>query len=721
MTGRQRRLPRTRPTPLVAAGAFVAVCGLGLGPAWGSPAAAAGLTDAEAPSPELREEYRAAVADYLYGAGARTWEDDAVAIAPDAVQDWDARQRAMVDPEVAALEQDGWTVRVAVLPHIPYPYETDIDDPDVVGGLQRGLARIAAEDPQSRTVYVLAQRSSTYFSIYEDGRLDAELTRTNASGPPYINTEASAPAVSYALRAVGADPHEPELLDEETAAVGWTGVRYRESGAAGSQIMTAAFTAGAIVGGVLLVLSLLALLPRRSGPLARIFGTRIDRAHEKTALVALRDRAVRAHAKLTRAKRLSSSLESALDRLPDPEESHSPLVWAGWVTLEDEWSGRERKHCFFRPDLRADGEEDTEVLGARLMVPVSGLAAERIGKGRAPSYLSLSGIDRGKPYWTRASSPWAASGYGSFGPLHEAIAAMPADWTPAPGADRVKRAIESARVETPSDRAGASPWARTVLLAVAAVAALAAGIVGGLHDADQMKKVHTAELGAPGSLVDDPAAASGQAVAEVVAASADGPAVDPWTGLELFGEDLTAVGDVADEVAEQTGREVRVIGLQPALSGVVDGSDLADLVAAELPDGALAIVLGSSSAELVTGGIGPDPMADQPDRPEHDPDATVADRAQAQLRWAAEVSWITDAGDEGLSGAGDAEAGESTPTPDTAQWESRTWARTLLGAIGAALAVVVGGVFLRGLVVDRTDPTAKAKTKTKTLGKRSRR
>ena len=761
MSSRARTLRRTRPTLLVAAGAFVAICGLG--PA-GAPAAAATTGDhppttaeasavphsavasgtapagtptaetptvgagsvttdaddgADAPSPSLREEYRAAVADYLVEAVAQSWQHDVVAVPPDAVQEWDARQRTMVDPQIRALEDAGWTVRIAVLPHIPYPYELDIDTPDVVGGLQRGLTRLAAEDPHPRTVYLLAQGSSTSFSIYEDGRLQAELDQTYALGPPYVNATTSAPALSYALRAIGADSDEPELLDEETAAVSWTGERYRTSEAAGSQIMTAAFLAGGIAGGVLLILSLLVLLPRRSGPLARIFGTRIDRAHEASALVALRDRAARAHAKLTRSTRLSSSFESSLDRLPDPEESYSPLVWAGWVTLEDESSKRVRKHCFFRPDLHADGEEDAEVLGARLMVPLSDLAAERIGKGRAPSYLSLSGIDRGRPYWTRASSPWAASGYGAFGPLHEAIAAMPAEWRPAPGAARVKRAIESARVAAPSGSAGASPWARTALLAVAAAAALAAGIVGGLHDADQLKKVHMAELGAPGSLVDDPTSASRQAVAEVVAAAADGPVVDPWTGLELIGEDLPAVGDVADEVAEQTGREVRVIGFDPSSTGVVDGSDLADLVAAELPAGSLAVVLSSSNAEIVEGGITMDPMSDRPDRPEHDSDDTVTDRAVAQLRWAAEVSWITDEGDEGLTDTDDAEAREFEPAPDTAEWENRTWVRTLLGAIGAALAVIVAGTFLRGLVVDRTDPTKK--TKKKTAEKRNRR
>jgi len=51
---------------------------------------------------------------------------------------------------------------------------------------------------------------------------------------------------------------------------------------------------------------------------------------------------------------------------------------------------------------------------------------------------------------------------------------------------------------------------------------------------------------------------------------------------------------------------------------------------------------------------------------------------------------------------------QSLPAPGTAAWRERTWVRTLLGAIGAALAVVVAGAVLRGLVVDRTDPTAKA-------------
>jgi len=729
---------------LVAAGAFVASCGLGLGPAV-TPAvatSAAAPTAAEAPtgaaspvtSPvasdtepvpasapssdtegasadagsALREEYRAAVADYLYGTAARAWEDDPVAVAPEAARLWDERQRAMSDPRIAALEADGWTVRIAVLPQLPH--EPDVGASDVLGGLQRGLARIAAEEPHGRTVYVVAQRSSTHFSVYEDGRQEAELSQTLPLGPPYINADAVAAEVSYTLRALAQDPHEPVLREEETAAVGWTGVRYRasamEAGDTGSLIMTAAFLAGAVVGGMLLLLSLPVLLPRRSGPLARIFGTRIDRAHETAALVSLRDRATRSHRKLTRAKRLSWSLENALDTLPAPEETHSPLVWAGWNALADELSGSGRSHCFFRPDLAAEGEENAEILGARTVVPVSGLSAERIVKGRAPSYLSRSGIDRGKPYWTRASSPWAASGYGAFGSLSEAIAAMPADWTPAPGARRVERAIESARVHAPASRAGASPWARTALLAIAAVGALVAGIAGGVHDADQMKKVHTAQLGAPGSLVDDAQAAQERVVADLVAASADGPAVTPLSRVGLVGEDISSIGDAADEVAEQLDREVRVIAMEAGTAGVVDSSDLEGLIEDALPDGALAVVVDSNGADIVAAGVRDDYRDEGAERPRFDAEDTTTDRALAQLRWAAEVSWIPDDGG-GLAGSDDDEV-QSLPAPGTAEWRDRTWVRTLLGAIGAALAVVVAGAVLRGLVVDRTDPTAKA-------------
>ena len=740
MSGQPRSLRRTRPTLLVAAGAFVAICGLGIGPA-STPTAAAvasghALTaagaasaptphaevvagaapeaaapavegDAAAPSPEIRDEYRTAVADYLYDSVARAWQDDAVAVTPDAVQLWDARQRDMVDPQIAALEDDGWTVRIAVLPALMFPLELDSDTADTNAGLQLGLARIAADDPHPRTLYVLAQRSSTLFSIYEDGRLDAELTQTYAPGPPYINTEVTAAEVSYALRAVAAGSHQPELLDEETSAVGWTGVRYRAADG-GSGITQAAFFAGAAVGGALLAISLLVLLPRRSGPLARVFGTRIDRAHETEALVSLKERATHSHRKLTRAARLSFSLETSLDRLPDPDESWSPLVWAGWNALADELSGPGRGHCFFRPDLEAVGEESAEILGARTVVPVSGLSADRIEKGRAPSYLSRSGIDRGKPYWTRASSPWAASGYGAFGSLSEAIAAMPADWRPAPGATRVQRAVESARTASPSSRAGSSPWARTALLGFAAIAALVAGIVGGVHDAEQMKKVYTAELGAPGSLIDDPAAAQEQVIAELVAASAEGPALAPLSRIDLIAEDVSAVGDAADEVAEELGREVRVIGLDTSTTGVVDSSDVEDLIAGALPDGALAVVLDRRSADIVAAGVRDDYMSDSPDRPEPGMDDTTTDRALAQLRWAGEVTWIPDdGGSGGLSGSDDDAEPEFMPAPDTAEWESRTWVRTLLGAIGAALAVVAVGVFFRGLVTDRTDPRAK--------------
>lgn len=747
MSGRRRTLRRTRPTSLVAAGAFVAICGLGLGPvavpaaavpdtgtaasaeasaeaaaeavapaAVTSPEAAAPAADEDtaAPSPEIRDEYRAAVADYLHETVAGAWQDDAVAVAPEAVQLWDARQRDMIDPRIAALEDDGWTVRIAVLPAIMFPYAMDSGTGETMAGLQRGLGRIAEEDPHPQTVYVLAQGSTAHFSVYADGRLESELTQTHATGPPYVNSEVTAAGVSYTLRAVAADPHEPELLEEETSAVGWTGVRYRalsmEQGDTGSLIMTAAFLAGGVVGLVLLVLALLVLLPRRSGPLARIFGTRIDLVHETSALVSLRERATHSRRKLTRAKRLSSSQETALGRLPAPDETYSPLVWAGWNALADELEGDGRGHCFFRPDLPADDEESTEILGALTVVPVSGLSAERIEKGRAPSYLSRSGIDRGKPYWTRASSPWAASGYGAFGSLSEAIAAMPADWEPARGAARVERAVESARTASPSSRAGASPWARTALLGIAAIAALVAGIVGGLHDADQMEKVYSAELGAPGSLVADPAAAQEQVIAELVADSADGPAVTPLSRAGLVGVGLADIGDAADSVADELGREVRVIGLDSATTGVVDSADTEDLIADALPDGALAVVLDYRSAELVAAGIRDDYRGGSPERPQFDADATVTDEALGQLRWASQVSWIPDDGvSGGLSDSDDEDEAEFMPAPDTAEWENRTWVRTLMGAIGAALAVIVVGVLCRGLVVDRTDPTAKAK------------
>lgn len=755
MSSRARLRRSTRPTTLVAAGAFVAVCGLGLGPAALPPAAAlaesrtvtaaeaaaepASDTDADAGAVEeasgastsaLRGEYRAEVADYLVDSVTQKWQDDPVAVVPEAVRLWDDRQRDMIGPQIAALEEDGWTVRIAVLPGIIHPVEPDGGVSDTLAGLQLGLSSLAAEDPHAQTVYVLVQGTATHFSIYEDGQQQGELSQTYVTGPPYVNTEVTGAAVSYALRAVAADPHEPELLDEETAAVGWTGVRYRSSsmqaGETGSLIMTAAFLAGAVVGGALLVLSLLVLLPRRSGPLARLFGTRIDRPHEIAALVSLRERARHAHRKLTRASRLSPSLETALDRLPDPDDTYSPLVWAGWNALADELSGKGRGHCFFRPDLASEGEESAEILGARTVVPVSGLSAERIEKGRAPSYLSRSGIDRGRPYWTRASSPWAASGYGAFGSLSEAVAAMPADWEPAAGAVRVRRAVETARTEAPSSRAGSSPWARAVLLGLAAVGALLAGIVGGVHDAEQMEKVYSAELGAPGSLVDDPAGARQQAVADLVDASADGPALTPLSRVELSGEDLSAIGDAADDVAGELGREVRVIGLDAGNYGVIDSYDAQDLIADALPDGALAVVLDRRGADVVTAGIRHDYMNGSPDRPQFDMEDTTTDQALTQLRWAAEVSWIPDGTDSGsLRGSDDDEdEADFMPAPDTAEWENRTWVRTLLGAIGAALAVVVLGVLFRGLVTARTDVTAKTAKKQESRAgtrKRSRR
>ncbi|GAA4514678.1 hypothetical protein [Brevibacterium yomogidense] len=725
-----RPLPAHRPLPaaLVAAGLMVAVCGLGAGPAVVAAAPAAAAVTTAQPDPvaeaeeapaqsgespaageDVRDTYRERVAAYLETV-AGGWADDVVAVAPEAVGSWDDRQRAMIDPRIEALEDDGWTVRIAVLPHFSYPYDRGLDLPDIDAGLQRGLTRIAEADPHGKTVYLLARGSSVTSSVYADGHLQRELAAVYPLGPPYVNTEQTAAELSYALRAVAADSPLPELLPEETAPVGWTGVRYRalsmQLGETGTQIMTAAFLAAAAVGAVLLVLSWLVLLPRTSGPLARLFGTRIDRAHEAAALASLKDRAVRAHRSLTRAKRLESSLETAVGRLPDPGATDSPLVWAGWTALEEEHDGRDRTLCFFRPDLPADRQESVDVLGAQLVVPVSDLAAERLEKGRAPSYLSLSGIDRGKPYWTRASSPWAASGYGAFGPLSEAIAAMPAQWEPAAGAVRIARAVETGRTQTPSTRAGASPWARTALLAVTAALALSAGIVGGVHDAGQMEKVYTAEPGAPGSPVSDPQAAQRQIIAEAVAASEDAPYVDQWTGLALVGQDVSAVGEVAESVAEDTGRDVRVIALVAASSGVLDTVRLEDRVEEALPDGTIAVLLSKHSASIVTGGLEEDYSADRADRPQPGPDDTVVDKAIAELRWAAKTTWVP-ADPASASSTGDGADESFMPAPGTDAWVMRTWTRTLLGAGGATLAVLIVGIVFRRLVTDRTDPTAR--------------
>lgn len=733
-------------TALVAAGLLVAVCGLGVGSSvWAAPAASGttGTSDAsavaeagETPAAEAgeapaagesppaaedsRDTYRGMVADYLETATAG-WADDVVAVAPEAARNWDEHQRAMVDPHIEALEDDGWTVRIAVLPHASYPSGAGLDLPDTDAGMQRGLTRIAAEDPHEKTVYALTQGSTVNVSVYEDGRLRSELTSSYPVGPPYINTEQTGPGLAYALRAVAAAPVQPELLPEETAPVGWAGVRYRalsmRIGDTGTQIMTAAFLAAAIVGAILLVLSWLVLLPRTSGPLARVFGTRIDRAHEAAALAGLRDRAIRAHRHLTRATRLESSMETAIGRLPDPATTDSPLVWAGWSALREERDGKDRTLCFFRPDLPADREESVDVLGAQLVVPVSDLAAERLGKGRAPSYLSLSGIDRGKPYWTRASSPWAASGFGAFGPLSEAIAAMPPGWEPAAGAGRVARLEEQGRTQTPSSRAGASPWARLTLLAVAAIAALSAGIVGGVHDAGQVAKTYTAELGAPGSQVADPVAAQRALIDEAVAASADAPYIDQATGLQLFGEDIAAVGEAAESVAEDTGRDVRVIALDATSSGILDTLDLDERVEEALPDGAIAVRMSRYSVTLLTGGLEEDYNEEWVDRPVPGPDDTVADEAIAELEWAAQTEWTTaesgsSSRDSDDADDADAAAKDFMPAPGTAAWAARTWVRTLLGAGGGALAVVVIGLVFRGVVTDRTDPQARAQKRT---------
>src|SRR5699024_2959303 len=110
-----------------------------------SPAATAARTGpaaeaagAPAASEDIRDTYRERVAQYLETVTGG-WDDDVVAIAPEAVGNWDDRQQAMIDARIGVLEDAGWTVRIAVLPPLSYPYDAGLDPQDADAGLQRGL------------------------------------------------------------------------------------------------------------------------------------------------------------------------------------------------------------------------------------------------------------------------------------------------------------------------------------------------------------------------------------------------------------------------------------------------------------------------------------------------------------------------------------------------------------------------------------------------------
>lgn len=671
----------------------------------GADSSGAAEAAAQDPAVEATRARAEAIAEYVVTAVGSQWADDQVAVAPEAVGLWDEHQRAMLDEPMAALEEDGWTVRIAVLPAPVTDSAAGLNAGTARIGQQRALTEMARADPGAKTVYILSSGGIAEFSTYADGRLRTDLADANPVGPPYLNTEQTAPSISFTLRALHADSLDVELLPHETRPQGWTGVGYRSSlqgDGIGSAIMGAAFTAAAVVGGLLLVLCVVLLLPRNRGPLARVFGTRLDRRHEAAALAGLRKDAVRAHRRLTTASQLDSTIETAIGRLPDPAESGSALVWAGWTELSRERDGEHRSRCFFRPDLPAVREESVDLLGAQVTVPVSDLNAERIAKGRAPSFLSLDGIDRGRPYWRRSSSPWAASGYGAFGPLSDAIANMPADWTPAPGAPRVAAAADWGGTVRAEDRAGSSPWARAFLLTTAAVLALLAGIAGGLHDGAQLEKVYTAEPGAPGSPVDDPRDAARQEALRAVEGAADGPFVSPYIAPVLVDENLVEVQAVADEAAESTGHDVRVIAYEPTSRGVVSSYDHEDVIAQALPEGSLAVLISRSSVVIVANGIEQDIMS-RPDRPDVAYDAPLDRQAIAQLRWAEDSDWIP--ADEPIEWY-DEDPDAFEPAPGTPAWTSRLWLRTLLGAGGAALLVLAAGIVFRRLVTDRTDPVA---------------
>ena len=77
-----------------------------------------------------------------------------------------------------------------------------------------------------------------------------------------------------------------------------------------------------------------------------------------------------------------------------------------------------------------------------------------------------------------------------------------------------------------------------------------------------------------------------------------------------MGQDISAVGEVAKAVAEDTGRDVRVIALVAANSGVLDTARLKDRVEEALPDGVIAVLLSKHSASIVTGGLEEDYSAE---------------------------------------------------------------------------------------------------------------
>ncbi|WP_349827304.1 hypothetical protein [Brevibacterium litoralis] len=391
------------------------------------------------------------------------WEPGLVYADPLSSSFWDERQQDLVMPQVEAARAAGMEVHVALVGS----FGATGRDPSASSGRasetgaalwRQIVAGYAERVPEEDAIVVVWDADLGYIfrarisggELTDDlSRLDPD-TQVNGMWDHYsrwtvfpdvqLGRDVPGPGIHYAIR-TAVEPSAPSKVQH---------VESEPMPVLGSQLRPyeVADRSSAADGGVsflrvfLLVLGLFVLSWVVQAARNRLRGTDRSKARapkldeKQRALTDLHLRAARAHEFLDRRKtRISQTVLDAMRRLPEPNDSFNPLVWAAWVQLEREADpGRGGGEVgFFRPDLEAETRVYWDGLGADLEIPVSRQAARDLDEDRMPSYLSADGISTGTPYWREDRSPFAASGMGAFGPVSAALIAMPSGWTPEHG------------------------------------------------------------------------------------------------------------------------------------------------------------------------------------------------------------------------------------------------------------------------------------------------
>lgn len=428
----------TTAIPWVVAGLLAALLVVGAAPSTSAAEAPARAAPAAGTEDEENRAARQWYIDTYVDLAGAAWAREDVYADPALAAFWDDKQAGIIAAQVAKAEAAGFEVHIGLIP-APAAKNRNGEFQDVHVGIDV-RQEIALGDAEARgvdsAVYVIWDGRNTFSLALDEGGLVREMEYRSPVG---INDQVPGPAIHHELRTTLDRRESLDPTDVEAVPSVWL------SGHPSSADATTERNRPVDLGWVVLIVVVSALLGfayyclRASdgvlGKLRRRRGAqaREDDAQWRMQMSRIRDRASSAYLRLEGREPLSQPIGDAADRLPYPLDTTNPLIWAAWLALYDEAQGRERSRCFFRPDLPAHSQRSWTGLGGDFEVPVSKHVAQQLDEGEDPDYLSSAGLNRGKPYWRDSRSPFAATGFGAFGPMSAAITAMPADWHPGPG------------------------------------------------------------------------------------------------------------------------------------------------------------------------------------------------------------------------------------------------------------------------------------------------